>query len=318
MRLGLGIGLVCLLAAAPAPADAPAGEPAASEDETLSYDRAEDSRMTLPVSIDGRGPYRFIVDTGSERTVISRELAETLALDASDDVMLTSVFDVQQVPTVMISELGVGRRTIDSIQAPALSRHHIGAAGVLGIDALEDQQVLLDFENRELTLTRNRGEERTENGERVIVVRARTRLGRMVLADVRIDGARVYAIVDTGSPISMGNSVLRERLIRRGRVDPAQVFTVTSVTGTTLSVNFTIAERLRLGGVELTGLPVAFADSEVFRQLGLEDRPAMLLGMNALRAFDRVSIDFANRRLRLEIGAPGSPRNLVLASLGTD
>ena len=44
---------------------------------------------------------------------------------------------------------------------------------------------------------------------------------------------------------------------------------------------------------------MVFADAHTFRQLKLDRTPAVLLGMNALRGFDQVSIDFANRTLSL-------------------
>ena len=306
MRIAPFFGFACLLAAPSAlatpaaPADIPAEPAAPPESETLDYDHAFDRRMTLPVVVDGQGPFRFVVDTGAERTVIARELAETLDLAASEDVMLTSVFDVQQVPTVIVPELGFGRRTVNGIQAPALERRNLGAEGVLGIDTLQDQHVMLDFDRQEITIAPSRYvNDRPNDG--TIVVRARTRLGRMVVADARIDGTRIHAIVDTGSTVSIGNSALRERLVERGRMDPAQSLEVTAVTGTRMRINFTIAERVRIGGVDLESLPIAFVDSELFRELDLLDRPAMLLGINALRAFDRVSIDFASHQLRLEL-----------------
>lgn len=314
------LGAVFLLASAPGPVTAPPVEPQAetTETETLGYDELRDDRMTVPVSIGGDGAYRFIIDTGSERTAISRELADTLLLVASDDILLSSILDVQRVPTVIIPELGLGQRTMEGIQAPALARRNLGAAGVLGIDALENHQVVIDFGRQEMTLTRSRFLDRTSNDRNVIIVRARTRLGRLVLADVEIDGTRITAIVDTGSSFSIGNLALRDRLVQRGQMDPAQTVRITAVTGTSMEINYTIAERVQIGRVEINALPIAFADSELFRQLDLEDRPAMLLGMNALRAFDRVSIDFGNQSLRLEIPSLDSPTDRQLAALLRD
>lgn len=321
MGIARTLGLVCLLAATPAVADAPlvetpvTEEPAAEEDaETMGYREARDDRMTIPVNIGEDGPYRFIIDTGSERTVISRELADTLGLDASEDVLLSSVLDVRQVPTVVIPQLGFGRQTMEEVQAPALARRNIGAHGVLGIDALDDQQVVLDFGRREMTLMRSRYARRNATEDNVIVVRGRTRLGRLVLADARIDGTRIYAIVDTGSSFSIGNMALRDRLIRRGRIDPTQSIHVTAVTGASMDINYALADRVQIGRIDLRDLPIAFTDSELFRQLDLQDRPAMLLGMNALSAFDRVSIDFGNRALRLEIPSRRESSDTQLAS----
>jgi hypothetical protein len=50
-------------------------------------------------------------------------------------------------------------------------------------------------------------------------------------------------------------------------------------------------------------MPIAFADVEPFKKLNLVGRPALLLGMDALKLFGRVSVDFANHRVRLM--APG-------------
>ena len=35
-------------------------------------------RMTVPVRVAGRGPYRFLVDTGADRTAISWDVARAL------------------------------------------------------------------------------------------------------------------------------------------------------------------------------------------------------------------------------------------------
>ena len=316
MGLGWFLSALMLLASAPAQINSPAGDPQteATQSETLGFDRIRNDRMTVPVRIDGDGPYRFIIDTGSERTVISRELADRLLLDSSDDILLSSVLDVQQVPTVIIPALGLGRRTMENIQAPALARRDLGAHGMLGIDALEDHKVVLDFARREISLTRSRFSDRSTTDPNIIIVRARTRLGRLVLADVRIDGIRVSAIVDTGASFSIGNMALREQLMQRGRMDPAQSVFVTAVTGTSMNINYMIAEDVEIGRIALNELPIAFADSEMFRQLDLEDRPAMLLGMNALQAFDRVSIDFGNRALRLEFPSRTGPENHQFAA----
>lgn len=307
------IGLACVAAATTGIAIGSPPEIPPPDAETVESERTVDNRVTIPVSVDGRGPFDFIVDTGAERTVISRELADTLELDASDDVWLTTILNVEQVPTVIIPRLAAGRRTVEEIQAPALARTDLGAVGVLGIDALEDQQVLFDFQREEMTFSQARIDESEWSEGEVIVVRARQRAGRLVLARANVEGTRIHAIVDTGSAITLGNSALRDRLIRRGQMDPEQSFLVTSVTGSTMSINYAFVDELHIGGVRLNNLPIAFADTELFRELDLLERPAVLLGMNALRVFDRVLIDFANRRLRLQLPSGGSPDTPMLA-----
>ena len=286
--------------------------PAPSGTETLDYSPDSLDRMTVPVIVDGHGPFRFIVDTGAERTVISRELADRLSLDASSNVRLASVADVQTVATVMIPRLGVGRRSVDDIQAPTLSQHNLGADGLLGVDGLRNQLVLFDFENQQMWLSRSEPPNQSRTGTRVdslppgtIVVTARSRLGRLILADARVDGQRVWAIIDTGSAVSVGNNLLRERLLRRGRIQTPVPVELTSVTGAKVIMNYSRTGRIQLGQAQITDLPIAFADVQLFRELGLDNRPALLIGMDALRLFRRVSIDFATRRVRFTPGPSG-------------
>jgi len=57
-----------------------------------------------------------------------------------------------------------------------------------------------------------------------------------------------------------------------------------------------VVKELDIGGVTMKNLAIVFADAHTFKQLGFEKKPALLLGMNAMRSFKRVSIDFARRR----------------------
>jgi predicted aspartyl protease len=287
----------------PAPAPAPAAAPAApvldqGAAETLDYRTDRDTRMTVPVSISGRGPFNFVVDTGSERTVVSRELASDLALGPGEIATVHSMTEVSRIPTVVVQGLRVGQRTIADIQAPALARINLGAAGMLGVDSLQTQRVIFDFQRHEMTIMPSqRADPHWPEG--TIVVTARSRFGRLMLIDASIDHQRVWVIVDTGSEISVGNMALRNALERRHRLGPTAPITMLSVTGGRITADYSIARQMRIGDADINFMPIAFADVHPFRQLQLMDRPAILLGMDALRLFHRVSVDFANRRVRL-------------------
>jgi len=120
-----------------------------------------------------------------------------------------------------------------------------------------------------------------------------------MLIDAEVDGQRVYVIVDTGAQITVGNTALRRALERRHRLGVTAPVRLVSVTGGEFTAEYTLARHIRIGGANIVNLPIAFAEADPFRQLELTDRPAILLGMDALRLFNRVSVDFANRRVRL-------------------
>ena len=289
---------IWLLLAALAVALPAAAQDEPADSETVAYLPDETSRMTVPVNITGSGPYRFLVDTGSERTIISRELAQQLRLEPGATAVVHSMTEVSDIRTAIIPSLDLGVRRVRNIHAPMLERRHLGAEGLLGIDSLQSQRVVLDFVRGEMTISPSRREEgRWPEG--TIVVNARSRYGHLMLVDASFDGERVYVIVDTGAQITVANNALRRRLERRRRLGPLLPVEITSVTGGTIDAEYGIAGRITIGGAGIRNLPVAFADANPFRQLDLLDRPAMLLGMDALQLFDRVSFDFASRRVRL-------------------
>ena len=93
--LAAWIVMVPALAATPAPAqDTPApieAEPPADATSTAVPLRPVDQRKTVAVRINGAGPFRFIVDSGATRTVVSRRLAILLGLPSAGIATLHSV-----------------------------------------------------------------------------------------------------------------------------------------------------------------------------------------------------------------------------------
>jgi len=272
-------------------------------------------RMTVAVSVSGRGPYQFLVDTGSERTVISRQLAQRLQLGSGRDAVLHSVIGINDVSTVFIPRLQVSSNVISVVDAPALEASNIGADGMLGIDSLRSQRVLFDFKAKTMSITpANKPLERLDGD--TIVVRARSKNGRLIFTQAQIDGQPVTVIVDTGSQVSIGNLALRRSLMRRQQGAESKAVTLESVTGEKLDARVGTLRKLELGPVHLDNLSVAFVDAHIFKQLDLKNRPALLLGMNAMRAFDRISIDFASKKVRFVLPGTSMRQTVRLAGAG--
>lgn len=266
-------------------------------------------RMTVPVAIAGAGPYSFIVDTGAQRSVVSRQLARRLGLASGPRVRLTAMSETSEVDTVVIPSLAVNTPPIAGIggrriEAPALDALHLGAPGILGIDTLQGHSLAIDFDRQRMTVApaRTKGIGRSTSPDE-IVIRAKSLFGQLVVTNATINGRRVRVILDTGTSVSLGNRALL-RLIQ-GRKKEGEKTVLTSVTGGELAVEFATVRQMKLGSATIGSLPVAFADAAPFRIFGVADKPALMLGMDALKLFRRVDIDFANRELRLLL-----PRNV--------
>ncbi|MFL6859577.1 MAG: aspartyl protease family protein [Sphingomicrobium sp.] len=255
-------------------------------------------RMTVPVRLSDTGPYRFLVDTGADRTAISRDLARKLNLRTGEGASLHSLAGVSAVATATVPRLELTRNVVSVIDAPLLDSVHMGADGILGVDSLRSQRVLFDFERQMMSIVPSRSRE-AANEPGSIVITARRRNGRLVLTEARANGRSVAVVLDTGAQISVINAALRRQLVGNRPTDASQRIDLTSVTGETIAAEYMTVRRLELGNVQLKDLIVVFADAHTFEALGLNDKPALLLGMNAMRAFKKVSIDFANRKLRV-------------------
>jgi len=263
----------------------------------LEHDRYR--RMTVPVTIGDHGPFRFMLDTGAQATVVSRALADRLALNDRKTAILVGMASRKEVETAAIYDVGLGSRSFYIRSAPVVEGVNIGGAdGILGLDSLQDQRVLLDFANEQILvadadeLGGNRGYE--------IIVKARERLGQLIITEARLDGVRVAVVVDSGAQNSIGNPALFRRFRRARHIGESEV---TDINGEVMTGMVRLASELNVGRAKLQNIPVMFADSPTFAALGLADEPAMILGMSELKLFRRVAIDFKTRRVLFDLPA---------------
>lgn len=283
--------------AQPASADAPSATPAAPASEPVpeSLKLAQDptSRLTLSVRINGQGPFDFLVDTGSDRTVISRELATALALPPGPRVLIHESVGSDPATTVLIDRLTVGNRVITHIEAPALAAKDLGAAGMLGVDALRNLHVVMDFKAMRMSSSPSRAEPVDAN---TVVVRGRNRLGQLILVHSSIRGVPVLVVVDSGSQLSVGNPALLKLLTKHSvSADPSATTKLISVTGRAMTVELDPIAEANVGGVTIRNMSLGFAPLPIFDRFGLADTPAILLGMDVLSLCRRVSVDLRRR-----------------------
>ena len=256
------------------------------------------SRMTVDVEINGKGPYRFVVDSGADTSVVSSKLAGQQGLIVGEPHMLQSMTDLQLVDRVLVDELRLGPTAFNDLQLPVLKKRHIGADGMIGLDALINKRLMMDFEKRTISVDDENTPAPLLDG--VIVVTARLQRSQLILTEVKAQRVAVDAVIDTGTEISIGNLALRDQLMkRRGRkFDTVQII---GVTGTPATLEIGIISELKLGPVTLTNVPVAFADVPPFELFGIADKPSLLLGTDLMETFRKVSLDFHERKVRFQL-----------------
>lgn len=281
---------------APVPAQ-PLSAEEAEHQAAIQYDRA--NRMTVDVRVNNGQAVPFLVDTGSERTVVSGKLAAILGLPSAGTVKISGVAGMMQVPAAHVEGLDFTNVRVAEFVAPILDERHMGAEGLIGIDSLQDKAVLFDFDNHRMQIKKaKRRSIPTIVKDDEIIVTGSTREGRLVITRAEVEGVDVTVVIDSGAQYSIGNPALLAKLQKRNKVRDPIATIMYSVTGQQLPATIMKAKHVAIGKMELGDMPIAFADSPAFMSLRLDKKPAMLLGMNTLRAFRQVEVDFTNKRVR--------------------
>jgi predicted aspartyl protease len=270
---------------------------APNPNQTIETSNDPYRRMTAPVTLNGQGPFFFVVDTGANQSVISHELAQMLALPEGPPIDLHGVADVERVSTVVVQKVQVGERIERDVVMPSLTQADIGAPGIIGIDRLKNQTVKLDFHSHRLSVEGSRFEDLPPFTSRV---RARQRSGQLTIVDADLAGIPVSAFLDSGAERTIGNPALLDLAVQRNPKAAFYDVPVISVTGKTLQGQIALLPVLRLGHVRLVDISVTFADLHVFQIWGLT-QPSILLGMDALSTFDSVTMDFGHAEVWFEL-----------------
>lgn len=260
-------------------------------------------RVVAAVMIDGKGPFRFIIDSGADHSTISPQLAAKLGLAPSTNqpVRVAGVTGVEVMPSVPIETLRAGQLLIANARFPVIWSPVMGqATGVLGAAGLAQDRLLVDFLHNLVVISPSGSDGLPAGFARV---RGKRLDGGLISVPGRVGHVDVVAIIDTGAERTLGNPALYRALYAR---EPARdKVMVTNVYGATQQVSRGVlqpAPTIALGSLRIDDVVPVFGDLPIFRMWGLTQRPAIIIGMDVLGTVDAFAIDF--RRAELAIATP--------------
>jgi predicted aspartyl protease len=258
-------------------------------------------RIVAPVVINGRGPYRLVVDTGASRSTISPELAAALELtpSAQEPMLLNGITGSARVPTVRIERMQAGSLVIEATKVPVVwSSIMAGADGILGVAGLTRERIQVDFRRDRVVVAQSMGAPQLVGYLRIPAKRV---AGGLLVVDAKIGRVKVKAVIDTGAERSLGNRALREALYGVPVDDSPGRTQVLGATPEIALGHTSAAPPIVLGDATVNDVQVTFGDFHVFGVWGLRERPAVVIGMDVLGAVDSLVIDF--RRAELYVRA---------------
>ena len=294
------------VAVSSSPAVAAASQPAISEVSVTAPEpryvaptlRDRLGRIWAPVYLNGKCPYRLVLDTGaSHSAIIARVAAELgLPLVGAGTMLLHGVTGSAIVPFVKVDTFLVGDLEAHDKILPIVPDALGGADGVLGMEGLQDKRIYIDFMHDRITITHSRGRRADYGFETIPVVRTANGL---MMTTAYIGGVRVKAIIDTGGQATVANPALQAALRAR---HPSQEVRASSITGATDDVQLgqdIPIPPVTLGPVVIRAPFLTVSDLRIFERWNLTREPAMLIGIDTLGLLDVLVIDY--RRMELQI-----------------
>jgi len=256
-------------------------------------------RVIVPVMVNGRGPFLFVVDTGATRTVLTPQLVAALGLQSTDDagVTLNGATGSAVVPTIAVESIAAGDVVLENQQLPVAEGLASGIDGILGIDALADKRVMIDFATGKIEIRNAHRERPIQGAERIA---AESRFGGLLVIDAYVDRVHVKAVLDTGSETTLGNDALRAALSGHAQAQASNA--LIDVLGETLALQR--AERqtvatLKVGDVRADHFNIAFGQFYIFRLWNMDRQPALVIGMDLIGKLNALVVDYDRREVQL-------------------
>jgi predicted aspartyl protease len=227
--------------------------------------------VTTDIYIGERGPYRFLVDTGAESTLIDPKLAAELNLQPAFRTEIVTLHGSHYVPGTRINTLRVGSHALGELEVlfqdvAELQRVSGDLRGVLGANALANFDYLLSPSSGRLTpaAPRPAGEVvpfRYVDGRMVV----NARMGKESLALILDSGASHPVLFRTPAAMAKTASILTTMNTLEGaRSAAATTWTSELVFGEHIRIGTLPAAVVQRAGTSTDGLIPASIFQKIF------------------------------------------------------
>lgn len=261
-----------------------------------------DNRIFINVRLNGKGPYRFILDSGGYGQ-ISLELAREINLPLGEEGQGVGpgqnviVARETQVAEVEIGDLHLTNQDLRAFSY-ADARHVFGTKpfhGVIGLPVFQHLVVKVDYERQKLTFTIP--SHFKYKGAGTVVPFELERFAPIVKGE--IDGITTRFTIDTGFRSSL---LLRSPFVESNNLRAKYAPLVEAITGWggggSIRSQVTRTKLLKLGSVEIQN-PVTFFSLQRAGLLATAANDAGLVGAGVLKQFN-VTFDYTRKQLIFE------------------
>jgi hypothetical protein len=213
--------------------------------------------------------------------------------------MLNGVTGAAEVATVAVDSIEIGALRFEQQNLPVIFTSIMGNAdGILGVAGFQDQRIDVDFKRDRVSVLNSDGKRPHYS---MVTARATRNANGLMIVEVKVGRRiRAKAVIDTGAERTLGNLALQSAM-NKNRHKKREIIAAV-VHGATPDIADGDVQEIKeatIGDMTLSNLEVIFADFHVFKLWGLDQEPALLIGMDMLGVLERLVIDYRRNEVSM-------------------
>lgn len=265
--------------------------------------RTRKGHLVTQVRIAGHGEQLFVVDTGASESAVyaHARMRMGLAPEPGSDIEMHGAGGSQTIRRYRLPRLSVAGVDADRLLVSGLPegiQHGEEVMGVLGRDVFGRHLVEFDLASGRLGLHRPGERPPSARGWNEVPIRLMPRVG-LVMLDVVLDGAKVTAVLDTGARKTFVNWRAARAAGVNAVQNPGRMKTAGGATRHAVPYALHTFDGIAIGATRFRPGALAISDLPVFAPIGMDQAPAMIVGLDLL-GDRRFVIDYPARRLLIE------------------
>jgi predicted aspartyl protease len=257
--------------------------------------------ILLPVRINDRGPFDFILDTGAGTSLLSADLAKALDVKVIGSKEGQSAGGKVSVSLAKVDSLAVGETKLDDVDVGIVDLGQIAKTigakidGDLGYNFLKHFRVTINYRDCELRLEDPKRIESFARGAQTeIPIRLANPAKPLLLVNVHANGRGPFQFaIDTGTSTTAITPELAKQLgIETSPVGPG------TTGGAPVDFHAATLQSFQLGGAKIDNMAVVVADFFTMLSAAIGAKLDGIVGYNFLRSY-KVVIDYPGETLTL-------------------
>ncbi|APG04845.1 hypothetical protein BJI69_13720 [Luteibacter rhizovicinus DSM 16549] len=256
--------------------------------------------LVVPVFVNGKGPYQFMLDTGADTSAVYAWFASEQHLPSGKPATISGATGDVEETTTRVESLTLDGWTVQNLDVDTIPDRTDGmkTAGIVGADMLMDRLTVMDTGCETVALLPRSVDAATAAGRSAILTGAGSiEKGKQLTLPVIVNGVAGVATLDSGARSTMINNTFA----KAAQIDPASTSfrdgpPARGAVQTPIPSRVGPISSVRFPGSTQRNVVVRVVDLPVFDDAGYSNGHAFNIGLDMLHNM-RITIDYSARKV---------------------